>query len=76
MQLARNLVRHNPGLLDRFHPGVFAGGGKESRFQFRCFVSRKMALLWRNAKELLRVPGNILDTSADQVRTSSTTSSH
>jgi len=25
MQLARNLVRHNPGLLDRFHPGVFAG---------------------------------------------------
>jgi len=25
MQLARNLVRHNPGLLDRFHPGVFVG---------------------------------------------------
>ena len=37
---------------------------------------RKMALLWRNTKELLGVPGDILDTSADQVRTSSTTSPH
>lgn len=25
VQLARNLVRHNPGLADRFHPGVYAG---------------------------------------------------
>jgi len=25
VQLARNLVRHNPGLVDRFHPGVHAG---------------------------------------------------
>jgi hypothetical protein len=26
VQLARNLVRHNQGLVDRFHPGVFTGG--------------------------------------------------
>ena len=75
MQLARNLVRHNPGLLDRFHPGVFAGGENYLPFNVN-FCFRKMALLWRNAKELLGVPGDIVDTQADQVRTSSTSSSH
>ena len=76
MQLARNLVRHNPGLLDRFHPGVFAGGENYLPLNVNYFYFREMALLWRNAKELLRVPGDIMDTSADQVRTSSTSSSH
>ena len=75
MQLARNLVRHNPGLLDRFHPGVFAG--RESQpVPTDVNVCREMALLWRDAEELLRLPGDLVDTSAHQVRAGSTDSSH